>query len=293
MATINPKFSRFEQVNQILYTEVTIQPLSNHETELLSAFLLNNDYESVWEEENTLKAYISSDKFNLEFVQETILQLGFDSQTAITFVEMENINWNKEWETHFEPVVLHDLISIRAPFHPKPKNIRYDVLIQPQMSFGTGHHATTASVMKLMMELNLEHTKVLDYGCGTGILAIFAKMLGADVITAIDYDPICIENTEQNIQLNNVGYITTMLGNIDIVQEYDYQIILANITKNTLIDNMFEIGRHVLYGGYLICSGFYTEDVSAIKQSAEKQGFTFIKSQSENNWCALLFTKTI
>jgi ribosomal protein L11 methyltransferase len=200
-------------------------------------------------------------------------------------------NWNAEWEKHFEPIKVADKVYVRAAFHAPNLGFEYNIVITPKMSFGTGHHETTSMVMELQLGIDHEDKAVLDVGTGTGILSILAAKLGASEIKAFDIDEWSVENTEENQQLNNVPNMDVRLGTIQDEPAAVYDIVLANINRNILLDEIPVYATFMKLGGYLIVSGFYKHDELGIQEVAQKNGLEKIDSKSKNQWAAIVFKK--
>lgn len=207
-----------------------------------------------------------------------------------TITEVEEENWNAKWESSFSPVVIEGKVGIRAGFH-QPLNVENELIIEPKMSFGTGHHPTTAGVIKLMLEEDWKGKTVLDLGSGTGLLAILARKLGAEQVIGVDNDPWCDENFRENILLNQVKHVKSILGTIQDIPTEPFGMVIANINRNVLLDIMADLASRCIKGGTLILSGFYLKDKELMLQSAEKSGFRLITQQLQNDWLALKFSK--
>lgn len=201
-------------------------------------------------------------------------------------------NWNEVWESNFEPLIIKDSCYIRATFHQPRPEYPYEIVIDPKMSFGTGHHQTTAMVMEFILEMNFNEKRVLDMGCGTAILAILAAKRGAVDITAIDYDPVCYDSTLENISLNGVGFVKAMCGSKEVIPEVQYDIILANINRNILLDQLERYSQALAPGGILILSGFYDQDCSILLDEAQKYSIFFSDKKLNNNWASLKLVKS-
>ena len=201
-------------------------------------------------------------------------------------------NWNASWESNFPPIIMDDFCSIRADFHPRPENVTFDILITPKMSFGTGHHATTSMMIQFMKELNFQNKRVFDYGTGTGILAILAHFLGAKEIHAIDIDKWSVENARENFERNNCSDILLELGELSLIQNNQpYDIILANINRNVLLDSMERLAELLSDKGKLLLSGILIEDKEIIKQTAATVKLQCLNEKNQGQWSSILFEK--
>ena len=259
-------------------------------TEILIAELGEVGFESFVENENGVTAYIQKNDWK-ENLLENVFILKSDA-FLINFKhnEIEQTNWNAEWEKNFNQIQVDDLVSIRAPFHENP-NLKYDIVIEPKMSFGTGHHETTHMMVQHLINLDVTNKKVLDMGCGTGILAIFAEMKGANPIDAIDIDAWCYENSLENVQRNGCENITVYEGDSSLLTNKKYDIIIANINRNILLSDMKIYASCLNKNGVLLLSGFYKEDISIIDAEVSKHGLTLNKTINRNNWVALQYQK--
>ncbi len=212
-------------------------------------------------------------------------------QVKFTFNISPQVNWNEEWEKYYDPVIISDKIFIGADFHERPSGFAHYLRITPKMSFGTGHHATTSQVLEAQLSINHQGKTLLDVGCGTGVLSILAHQLGASKITAIDIDEWCFKNSQENFTLNQCENIDLRLTGIDGVSEKEvFDIILANINRNVLLDQMADYATRLKAGGILLMSGFYTEDIDILMEEANKYNLDLVRKESKDNW-AILVTK--
>lgn len=275
------------------YYEVSfvIEPKSTG-TEILIAMLSQIGYESFMEAEESLKAYIPSQEFRLQELEDLANLLSKNYTLAFTHQLLKSQNWNEVWESNFHPVFILDKVFVRAPFHTSNNSVKYEIVIEPKMSFGTAHHETTSMMMELMLEENLSGSSVLDMGCGTGILAILAEMLGAKIIMAIDNDERAYENTLENIRKNKCRKISVFMGNVGLLKNERFGLILANINRNVLLEDMNIYADHLISGGVLLMSGFYQDDLDIILQSAMNSGLTPDKKIIKNDWLAARFIKS-
>lgn len=264
-----------------------VSPLSLG-NEILIAELGQAGFESFVEHEDGLKAYIQKEEWTSNILAEIFI-LG-SSEFDITFQkkEIDQVNWNAEWEKNFTPIIVDDTCAVRATFH-KPFNVRYEIVIEPKMSFGTGHHETTHMMMQYVLEEEYVGKEVLDMGCGTAILAILAEMRGATKLDAIDIDSWCVENSEENVTRNNCNAITTILGGAEVIPQVKYDNIIANINRNILLNDMNTYVSRLKKGGSLFLSGFYAEDLTIITDCCNKLGGTFVSNKERNNWVAAKF----
>jgi len=268
------------------YQEVKIHVSSEEQRDIILCRLLGEGFESFVEAEYILLAYIPSHLLIKENI-ETILD---DFHVTYQFTLVPKQNWNEEWEKHYDPILILDKCFIRAPFHPPLEGIQFEIIIEPKMSFGTAHHETTSMMIELMMETEFADRKVLDMGCGTGILAIFARKLGAASVVAVDNDEWSVQNSLENIRKNNADGIHVVLGDAKINGDTGYDVILANINRNVLLEQVKDYSR-LMERGELLLSGFYKEDIPAIIEKAEKCGFKFLTMKTKNRWVAIKFNK--
>lgn len=275
-------------MNYIEY-DFTVSP-TEMGAEILMAELAEVGFDSFEDTPTGIKAYIPKNSWNEQILQDIYLLSNPEFTISYQITEIEQVNWNEEWEKNFSPIVVEDLCTVRANFHPVP-NTRYDIVITPKMSFGTGHHETTYMMLQQLLPLSLEGAKVLDMGCGTGILAIMAALRGAHDITAIDIDPWCVENATENVQQNNCSFITIKEGDVSLIAGEQYNLILANINRNILLSDIPAYTQALLPQGLLLVSGFYEEDLPAIKEKCQKVGLTYLSHIERNRWVSAKFQR--
>ena len=275
-------------MNYIEY-DFTVSP-TEMGAEILMAELAEVGFDSFEDTPTGIKAYIPKDSWNEHILQDIYLLSNPEFTISYQITEIEQVNWNEEWEKNFSPIVVEDLCTVRANFHPVP-NTRYDIVITPKMSFGTGHHETTYMMLQQLLPLSLEGTKVLDMGCGTGILAIMAALRGARDITAIDIDPWCVENATENVQQNDCSFITIKEGDVSLIAGEQYNLILANINRNILLSDIPAYTQALLAQGLLLVSGFYEEDLPAIKEKCQEVGLTYLSHIERNRWVSAKFQR--
>lgn len=257
--------------------------------DILIAELAEINFEGFLENDEGFEAYLPEAEYSEAMFSEILTNYNLDiNSVEITLVAQQN--WNAEWESNFEPVTIGSELRIRAPFHEADPSYPIELVIQPKTSFGTGHHETTYTIMRLMLEMDFADKRVFDYGSGTGILAILAAKLGAKTIVANDIDTWAAENILENISLNDSKPIQFITGNLTAVPMQTFDIILANINRNILMDSFMDLSLRIKDGGKLFISGFYTSDALDLQQEAEKYGFEMQESTEQNNWCAIVFT---
>ncbi len=256
--------------------------------EILMAELGFAGFESFVETEKGITAYIQKKDWH-EDILETVTILGSgEFDISFTFSEIEQVNWNLEWEKNFDPIEVDGRCMVRAPFHPRT-NLEYEIVIEPKMSFGTGHHETTFMMLQYILENDFEEKSVLDMGCGTAVLAILAEMRGASHVDAIDIDEWCFENSMENIERNKCQNISVHLGNAALLSDKKYDVIIANINRNILLDDMESYANSLNKGGSLFVSGFYMDDLPVITECCNKLGLQFVGNKEENKWVAAKF----
>lgn len=257
-------------------------------SEILIAELGETDFESFVETENGIAAYIRKEFWDEALLDTIQILKSPEFSISYTFEEIEQVNWNEEWEKNFEPIEVDDTCYVRAPFHER-KDVKYDIVIEPKMSFGTGHHETTFMMIQHLLETDLAGKKTLDMGCGTAILAILAEMKGARPIDAIDIDNWCYINSAENVERNNCSHISVYEGDASLLKGRKYDVIIANINRNILLNDMQQYVDCLNKSGMLFLSGFYEEDIPAINQSCVEKGLKFEKKHQKNNWVALKY----
>lgn len=253
--------------------------------EIIMSQLSDMPFESFEFEDEYILAYVQADLDQPELLDE-IHKMDGVTDTYKSVIKGEN--WNKIWEESFEPITISDQVIVRAPFHPVDNKYRFEIIIEPKMSFGTGHHSTTRLMMESMLHLDFKNKTVLDMGCGTGILAILAHHMGATKCTAVDNDPVCVESTLENCQLNNCPETEVFL-NDKISPNFKTDIILANIQKNVLIEQMSLYKKWLNNKGTLLVSGIYEDAVKDVIASAESTGLKYIEHRKLNEWCMIYF----
>lgn len=256
--------------------------------EILIAELGQAGFESFVETEDGLSAYIQKSEWHSDIMKDIYILNSDEFDIKYTYEEIEQTNWNEVWERNFKPIVVDDLCAVRAPFHKK-FNTKYDIIIEPKMSFGTGHHETTHMMIQHVLKNDLKHKSVLDMGCGTGVLAILAEMKGAGPIEAIDIDHWCYLNSKENIKRNNCNAITVIEGDASLLKGKEYDVIIANINRNILLNDIEIYASCLNENGMMLLSGFYEEDISIIENECNRYLLNFDEKISRNNWVSLKF----
>jgi ribosomal protein L11 methyltransferase len=257
-------------------------------SEILIAILGEKPFESFIETENGFSAFIQKDLWNKNILDDIDFLHTTEFSISYSIEEIDQVNWNEEWEKNFEPIDVDGQCHVRAPFHPK-KDVHFDIVIEPKMSFGTGHHETTHMMIQHLLETDVTNLKTLDMGCGTAILAILAEMKGAKPIDAIDIDSWCYLNSIENAERNNCNQISVYEGDVSLLKNKKYDLIIANINRNILLNDMQQYVDCLNKNGMLLLSGFYTEDIPFIDASCIEKGLTFVKKLERNNWTSLKY----
>ncbi len=276
------------------YYEITFttSPAEDYQQDLLINALGDIGFDTFEETESGFKAYVPESVFDQERLDKQIVLYHemFPFSYEISLIPQKN--WNEVWESNFEPIEIGDKIFVRATFHQPKPGFPYEIVIDPKMAFGTGHHQTTSMMLQLVLENDFEGKKVLDMGCGTGILAIMASKAGATEITAIDYDPVCYESTIENSRLNHAANIMALCGSKEAIPNEQFDVILANINRNILLDQMERYAEALKPGGEIYFSGFYeTPDLDVIKTEAGKYGLNYALHKKDKDWVAARFVK--
>jgi ribosomal protein L11 methyltransferase len=265
----------------------TIDPIEPGR-DILLAELSDLPFESFEDYEQGLLAYIDETQDQENLLAQIRILSAKEFNINYTKTTIKQVNWNEEWEKNFHPIHIDDRCTIRAPFHPKTE-AEIDIIIEPKMSFGTGHHATTYQISEMLLEEDCYGKRVLDMGCGTGVLGILSDIRGASKVDFIDIDSWCVENTTENLEQNSCKGEVTLGGAEKINAEYD--MILANINRNILLKDMSIYASHLVSGGNIYFSGFYKEDLPLIQSEAEKQALTIVNYRIKDEWVAAKFTK--
>lgn len=257
-------------------------------TEILIAELGYAGFESFVENEAGVIAYIQKPEWNADILKDIFILENDEFKISYTSEEIEQVNWNKEWEKNFQPIEVDGRCAVRAPFHEKT-DVEFDIIIEPKMSFGTGHHETTHMMIQHILNLDVADKTVLDMGCGTGILAILAEMRGAKSLDAIDIDNWCYLNTMENIERNTCSKIKAYEGEASLLVDKKYDVIIANINRNILLKDIATYASCLNENGTLLLSGFYVEDIPLISEECHKHQLKFVENLERNNWVAVKF----
>jgi ribosomal protein L11 methyltransferase len=269
-----------------------IEPNEEFLSDALAGMLSDIGFESFVPNGAGIDAYIQKKDFDEQKITETINTFPFTASIVYKTSYIESKDWNEEWEkNYFEPIIIGNECIIHSSFHINVPKAQYDIIINPKMAFGTGHHETTGLMIEYLLHMDLEGKNVLDMGCGTSVLAILAKMRGAKHVTAIDIDTWCVDNSLENIVLNNVSNIDVKLGDAGLLDDKHFDIILANINRNILLEDMRKYAGCLPENGELYMSGFYQEDIQKIETEAEKYHLLLKGYKEKNNWAAVRFVK--
>ena len=277
------------------YIEVnfTIEPYEEFISDVLCSELGEIGFDSFVPNENGIDAFILSKLFDESKLRDLLSDFSFEVSIDYNITEIESKNWNEEWEKHyFEPIVIGNDCVIHSSFHKDVPKAKYDIVIDPKMAFGTGHHETTSLVIAELLKMELEGKSLLDMGCGTAVLAILAAMRGAKDIVAIDIDTWCTDNSIENIAVNKIEGIDVQLGGAELLTGLHFEIVLANINRNILLADMEHYSACLTSGGELLMSGFYVEDIPLIEAEANRNGLKLVDYKEKNNWAVVKTIKT-
>jgi len=259
-------------------------------TEILIAELGYAGFESFVENDEGVIAFIQKDDFKENMLDDIFILKNDEFKIEFKKEIIEQVNWNEEWEKNFNPILIDEKVFIRAPFHDKKPEITYDIVIEPKMSFGTGHHQTTHMMVKHLLNIDLKDKKVLDMGCGTGVLAILAEMRGAKSIDAIDIDNWCYLNSIENAARNNCNNISVFEGDASLLINKKYDVIIANINRNILLNDIKTYTSCLNKNGILLLSGFYQEDIPIIDKEVSKYKLKLQSIEEMKNWVAVKYS---
>lgn len=272
------------------YIELKLKflPINEDITDLAAAFLCDIGYESFQTDGDTMSAFIREDLFDAEAAWESLSDFPIDCKIDISYQKVEGQDWNEEWEKHyFKPILVGGECVVHSSFHKDVPTARYDILVDPKMAFGTGHHSTTSLMMRYILENPMEGKSVIDMGTGTGILAILAKMRGAGTVTGIEIDEAAWENSVENCRLNNIeaDMIHGDASALATLMPADY--LFANINRNIILNDINLYVKALRENGQMMLSGFYEQDIHLIVEAAEALGLELVEARTDNNWSAL------
>jgi ribosomal protein L11 methyltransferase len=276
------------------YIEInfSIYPYEEYISDVLALELGEIGFDSFIPSLEGLSAYIPKSAFDELKIKNLLSDFPFEATIDYKVTQIESKNWNEEWEkNYFEPIVIGNDCVIHSSFHKNIPKATYDIVIDPKMAFGTGHHETTSLVIAQLLLMDLSGKTLLDMGCGTAVLAILGSMRGAKDIVAIDIDTWCTENSIENISINKISNIDVKLGGAELLKDLHFDIILANINRNILLTDMEYYAACLSSGGELYMSGFYVEDIPLIEAEANKNGLKLLEFKEKNNWVVVKTVK--
>ncbi len=277
------------------YTELRVSTGPGQEKrDIIMALLAEAGFESFAEEEDFLLAYIPQNNFNVGVIEDIFNQLPDSVKSQYDYKQIPSKNWNAEWEKNYSPVIIDNRVLIRAPFHKDFKKVDYEIIIEPKMSFGTAHHPTTAQIIKLMLQEDCKGKTILDMGCGTSVLAILASMLGAKQIDAVDNDDWAYNNSVENVERNQISNVNLYFNDaafLDSSKEEYYDLIIANINRNILLNDLPLYAKSLKKKAVIFMSGFYENDLNLLNNKAKNHGLIFDYHISSQNWAAAKWTK--
>ena len=284
-------------MNSQEYIEVAIKitPFSEENAEIVTAEICDLPFESFSNEDPYLKCYIQKELYNAHELKIVMSALeGMEFSTEINATLVPAVNWNAKWESEFTPIVVDGKCTIKASFHKGLKRTRYNITIDPKMAFGTGHHQTTYMMCRALLnnEESVRGKVVMDMGCGTAVLAILAAKMKASKVYGIDIDAVAAISAYENAKMNRVGKIMeTDCGDASLLQMGTYDLLLANINRNILLQDIPTYSRSLRHGGLLMVSGFYTDDMPMLVAAAENASLEYVSDDSIDNWCCITFKK--
>ena len=273
------------------YIEVSITNFTGFDPEIVVAQLAELGFESFTESESGIQGFIREDLYQEDAINDYLLQLHAEHGLNHSVLKIADQNWNAIWESAYEPVIIAGKCRVRAPFHDPRADMTYEIVIEPRMSFGTAHHETTSLMLELMMEEEVKNKRVLDMGCGTGVLAILAHKMQADQIVAIDFDEWAYSNALDNMEKNDALSVAVIQGMAGDIPGPGYDIIIANINRNVLLSDIPVYAGFLNDRGTLLMSGFYEVDLDQITAASENSGLHYVNHKSENNWVGVKFVK--
>ena len=266
--------------------------IEEFQQDLLISDLADLGFDTFEDSEGGFTAFVIKDNFNEQELKDLLSSYADDFSSTYIIEEVGDENWNAEWEKNFSPLIIDDVCYVRATFHEPKPSYPYEIIIDPKMAFGTGHHQTTTMMMQYILSADLLDKTILDMGCGTGILAILAGKLGAKSLMAIDYDDICYESTIENANLNHVINLKALCGSKEVIPDEEYDVIFANINRNILLDQIHRYAEVLKAEGKIFFSGFYLEpDLSMITAECAKYGIKYHDHKQNGDWVAAQFEK--
>ncbi len=280
-------------MNDYIEVRFDLAPCGEVETDVLAALLCEIDYESFVPDEKGLVAYVKKELFDELKIKATLVDFPFDNEISYKYEVVEGQDWNSEWEkNYFKPIIVKDQCVIHSSFHKDIPALPYDIVIDPKMAFGTGHHATTSLIIEQLLDMDLVDKTVVDMGTGTGILAILSSMRGASQITAIEIDPMAHANAIDNLKINNAESIQLILGDASALENLtNVDVFIANINRNIITQDISSYVSTLCDGSIILLSGFYESDIPVIMEYAEPLGLTYHSHTVKNDWSCLRLIK--
>lgn len=280
-------------MNNYYKVRFDLNPCTETETDVLAALLCDAGFESFEPDCKGVSAYIRQELYEPSVVNDAIAAYPFSSSIKVTEELIEGQDWNSEWEKHyFKPIVFEDRCVVHSSFHTDYPKAEYDIVIDPKMAFGTGHHETTSLMIHRILSADMRGKNVLDMGTGTGILAILSAMRGAGNVVGVEIDPPAYENAKENVAVNGEERIDIRLGGVDAVKEVEYfDYVLANINRNIILADIGSYAKALKSGGTMLLSGFYIHDVDMIVEAAGKYGLQKLSVLSQKDWANLMLIK--
>ncbi len=263
---------------------------NENQLDFLVAILADEGCNSFMEEADKLLAYIETEAVDDKHYQQLLFKHKIKGASYLGHEAMPEKNWNAEWESGYEAVTIAGRCLVRAPFHQPQSDVQHEIVIMPRMSFGTAHHETTAMMIELLLDTEVKGKTLLDMGCGTAVLAILARKMGAVDVVAIDNDQWAYENAKDNVALNDTADINVLMGDAGLLDGKHFDVVLANINRNILLADMHAYAKATNPSGLLVLSGFYKHDLEAVHQKAAEYGFRFVRNLEKNNWIAAQFS---
>lgn len=280
-------------MNDYVEVRLEVTPCDENHTDILAALLCEHDYESFVPDATGLTAYIKKELFDSSIFRQIINDFPFDATIDVKWDTVEGQDWNAEWEkNYFQPIIVDDKCVIHSSFHKDIPALPYDIVIDPKMAFGTGHHQTTSLIIRRLLDMPLDNKSVIDMGTGTGILAILSAMRGASPVDAIEIDEFAYVNAVENVKVNNHTEINVILGDAGALAGLDpADIFIANINRNIITGDMHAYAAALKDGGTMILSGFYEEDIPVITAEAKKYGLEYIDHNTRDRWVSVMLKK--